>query len=247
MLLLKTELKNNSNLRKTFKFNLVSYFMKEKEAIEKGIDIEALKAEQIKLAKAVSIEDVFNFENATRFAAIHTEVLQETKESLATAVICDENLEPIEEKYIMRPIRFLYIPGYRAYRELLVMSIIYNKLSEQPDVIFIEAHGIAHPRGLGLASHFGVSLQKPTIGIAKKILIGQEKGDEIIFNNRTVAKALVTKQGAKPIYISPGHMISLKTALEVTKKCVREPHKMPEPIVLARKIAEKVKKELGKR
>ncbi|UZE94059.1 MAG: endonuclease V [Candidatus Pacearchaeota archaeon] len=221
--------------------------MKEKEAIEKGIDIEALKTEQTKLAKNISTKDVFNFENATRFGAIHTEILQKTKEIMACAAVCDENLELIEEKYIIKPIKFPYIPGYRAYRELIPMSIVYSKLEEQPDVIFIEAHGIAHPRGLGLTSHFGVSINKPTIGVAKKVLIGEEKNGEIILNKKIVAKAIVTKQGANPVYISPGHMISLKTAIEVTKRCIKEPHKMPEPIVLARKVAENVKKELGKK
>jgi len=221
--------------------------MKEEDAIEKGIDIEALKAEQKKLAKAVSLKDVFNFENATRFCAIHIMALQETKEIIASAVVVDENLELIEEKYIIRPIKFPYIPGYRAYRELPIMNVVYNKLEERPDVIFIEAHGIAHPRGLGLTSHFGISIDKPTIGVAKKILIGQEKDDEIIIDKKVVAKSIITKQGAKPIYISIGHMISLKTAIEVTKRCIKEPHKFPEPIVMARKIAEKVKQELGKK
>ena len=221
--------------------------MKEEEAIKKGIDIEALKAEQKKLAKSISLKDAFNFDNVTRFGAIHTEILQETKEILASAVVLDENLELLEEKYIIRPIKFPYIPGYRAYRELPIMTIAYSKLEEQPDLVFIEAHGIAHPRGLGLASHFGLSIQKPTIGIAKKILIGKEKNNEIILNGQVVAKETITKQGAKPIYVSPGHMISLKTAVEITKKCVKEPHKMPEPIVLARKVAEKVKNELGKK
>jgi len=221
--------------------------MKEKEAIKKGIDVEALKAEQKKLAKAVSLKDAFDFNNATKFGAIHTEILQKTKEILASCVVLDENLELIEEKYIIRPIKFPYIPGYRAYRELPVMMIIYSKLEEQPDVIFIEAHGIAHPRGLGLASHFGVSINRPTIGIAKKVLIGEQQGNEIVLNNKVVAKSTITKEGAKPIYVSPGHMISLDTALEVTKRCIKEPHKMPEPIVIARKAAEKVKNELGKK
>lgn len=221
--------------------------MKEEDAIKKGIDIEALRNEQKKLAKTISVKDAFNFNNATRFAAIHTEILQETREILASAVVCDENLKPIEERYIIKPIKFPYIPGYRAYRELPAMTIVYNKLIEQPDVVFVEAHGIAHPRGLGLTSHLGISINKPTIGVAKKILIGEEKGNEIILNKKVVAKAIKTKQGAKPVYISPGHMISLKTAVEITKKCVKEPHKLPEPIVLARKVAEKVKKELGKK
>ena len=220
--------------------------MKEKEAITRGIDIEALKAEQKKLAKNISLKDAFDFASATRFAAIHTETLEKTKEIIACAVLLDEKLELIEEKYILRSIRFPYIPGYRAYRELPVMITVYNKLEEQPDVIFVEAHGIAHPRGLGLASHFSISVNKPTIGIAKKILIGKAKNDNIILNKKVVAKSLVTRRGSKPIYISCGNLISLKTAVEVTKHCLKKPYKLPMPIVEARKAAAKIREELQK-
>ncbi|MCX8194412.1 MAG: endonuclease V [Candidatus Pacearchaeota archaeon] len=221
--------------------------MKEEEAIKKGINIEALKEEQRKLAKEVSLKDAFDFKNATRFGGVHVEILQETREILATAVVCNENLEPIEEKYAIRPIRFPYIPGFRAYRELPALTIAIGKLEEQPDFVFIEAQGIAHPRGLGLASHLGIVLNKPTIGLSKSVLVGEHVGDEVVFNKKTVAKAIVTKQGAKPVYVSPGHMISLKTAIEMTKKCIKEPHKLPEPVVLARKAADRIKRELGKK
>lgn len=221
--------------------------MKEEEAIKRGINIEALKEEQRKLAKEVSLKDAFDFNNATRLCGVHVEILQETREILATAVVCNEHLEPIEEKYAIRPIKFPYIPGFRAYRELPVLTIAIDKLEESPDLIFIEAQGISHPRGLGLASHLGIVLNKPTIGLAKTVLVGEKVNDEVIFNKKTVAKEIITKRGAKPIYVSPGHMISLKTAIEMTKKCIKEPHKMPEPIVLARKAADRIKKELGKK
>ena len=218
--------------------------MLEKEAVEKGIAIEALKAEQKKIAKLVSLKDAFDFKLASRFAAIRTEALG--KEILASIVVLDEKLEIIEEKYVLKPIRFPYIPGYRAYRELPAMLAVCNKLDGPPDVIFIESHGIAHPRGLGLASHLGVSLNQPVIGVANKILIGTQKNNEIILNNKKVASSLITKKGSRPIYISPGNMISLKTALEVTKRCLKEHHKLPEPIVQARKSVSKIKKELQK-
>lgn len=218
--------------------------MKENEAIEKGIDLEALKEEQRKLAKFVILKDEFDFKLATRFAGMHVELIG--KELLASIVVVDDKFEIIEEKYVTRPVRFPYIPGYRAYRELPAMLAAYDKLEEEPDVIFIEAVGIAHPRSLGLASHFGISVNKPVIGITKSTIEGEQKGDEILMNGKAVAASVVTKKGSRPIYVSPGNMISLKTAIEMTKRCIKEPHKLPEPIVQARKSAAKVREELQK-
>lgn len=216
--------------------------MLENEAIEKGIDLGKLKEEQKKLAKLVVLKDSSDFKLATRFAAIRTETIG--KEILAAIALLNENLETLEEHYVMMPARFPYIPCFRAYRELPVMIAVYEKLEEQADVIFIEAQGIAHPRNLGMASHFGVTTNKPTIGITQSVLEGETKNDVVMLNGKQVAQALVTKKGARPIYVSPGHMISLASAVELTKRCLREPHKLPEPIVSARKVASKVKQEL---
>lgn len=234
----------NSFLNNKF-FNpcFLDSFMKEKEAIEKGIDIEKLKEEQRKLAKLVSLKDAFDFNNATRFAGVDLETLK-TKEILATIAVLDENMELIEEKYAIKPARFPYIPGFRAYRELPCILAAYDKLEEQPDVLFIEAHGISHPRGLGLASHLGVSINKPVIGITNQILIGEEKGNQVLLNGKVIAEKVVTKQGSKPFYVSIGNLVSLNTAVELVKKCVRETHKLPEPLVQARKIANKIRKEI---
>ncbi|MCX8193977.1 MAG: endonuclease V [Candidatus Pacearchaeota archaeon] len=217
--------------------------MLEKEAIEKGIDIESLKSEQEKLAKLVSLKDAFDFGNATRFAGVDLETLK-TKEILATIAVLDENMELVEEKYAIKPARFPYIPGFRAYRELPCILAAYEKLEEQPDVFFIEANGIAHPRGLGLASHLGISINKPVIGITNHVLVGEEKGEDVVLKGKIIAKKIITKQGSKPFYVSPGHLISIASAVELVKKCVREPHKLPEPLVMARKIATKIRREI---
>ncbi|MEM2018011.1 MAG: endonuclease V [Candidatus Pacearchaeota archaeon] len=216
--------------------------MLEKEAKERGINVSALKKEQEKLAKQVSEKDAFDFKNATHFGAIITETMG--KEILAVAVIINENFETIEKKFSIQKARFPYIPGYRAFRELPVMLDVYEKLQEQADVFFILGHGIAHPRGLGIASHFGVMINKPTIGIAKNLIIGEEQNNKIFHGKKIVAEKLQTKEGAKPIYVSVGNMISLDSAVELVKRLTRKPHKLPEPIVKARKFAKEIKKEL---
>ena len=216
--------------------------MLEKEAIEKGIDVGKLRDEQRKMSKLVSCEDAFDFKNATRYAGIYTKVLN--SEILATAVVLDENLEVVEEKYAIKKITFPYIPSFRSYREMPVMLEVYKKVQEKPDVIFIDAFGIAHPRGLGLASHFGLSVNKPIIGITKNILVGIAKGDFLYIKNKKVAKKIITRQGSKPIFVSIGNMISLDTAVKITKESIKEPHKLPEPLFEARKFASKIKEEL---
>jgi len=218
--------------------------MKEEEAIQKGIDLEKLKEEQKKLAKLLELKDAFDFSNCQRYAAIVVESLK-NRELIAAIAILDEDMKLIEDKYITKMPKFPYIPGFRAYRELPIMQAVYEKIEEQPDVIFILGQGISHPQGLGIASHLGLNIQKPVIGITQSLLIGEEKDDEIYLGKKVIAKKLKTKQESRPIYISPGHLISLKTAIEVTKKCLREPHKLPEPIVEARKAISRVKKELN--
>lgn len=218
--------------------------MKEEEAIEKGIDLEKLKEEQKKLAKSLEIKDTFDFSNCQRFAAIVVESLK-NRELVASVAVLDEEMKVVEDKYIMKMPKFPYIPGFRAYRELPLMQAVYEKLEEQPDVIFILGQGISHPQGLGIASHLGLVLQKPVIGITQSLLIGEEKEEDIYLGKKIVAKKVFTKKEARPIYVSPGHLISLKTAVEITKRCLREPHKLPEPIVEARKTIARVKKELN--
>lgn len=216
--------------------------MKEEDAVAKGINLEALKEEQIKLSELVKIKDAFDFKNATRFAAIVVETLK-SKELIAGIAILDEDMKLIEDKYIIKQAKFPYIPGFRAYRELPLMLGVLEKIEEQPDVIFILGQGISHQLGLGIASHLGVSINKPTIGITQSLAKGTEKGEDIILNGKVVAKKLQTKEKSRPIYVSPGHMITLKTAIEVTKRCLKEPHKLPEPIVFARKTLSRVSDE----
>ena len=119
----------------------------------------------------------------------------------------------------------------------------FNKLQEPFDVIFFEGQGIAHPRRLGIASHFGVAVQKPSIGVAQNLLVGEVRQGKIFIDGKTVGAELQTREGSKPIYISPGNMISIDTAIELAKKWIVKPHKLPEPLVIARKYAYRVREE----
>ena len=124
----------------------------------------------------------------------------------------------------------------------------YEKLEKKPDVLIIDGSGIAHPRGIGIATHIGILLDKPSIGVTKSRLVGEfderKKCSELIYKGKKVGCAL--KRNGKYIFISPGHKVSLKTSLKIVKKCLLD--KLPEPIRLAHEYVNEVKKNvLGKR
>ncbi|MBI2629982.1 endonuclease V [Candidatus Pacearchaeota archaeon] len=220
--------------------------MHEKERIEEvikkyNIDIKKLEEEQIKLAKLVSLKDSIDFNLAERIAGIEN-VFLGNKIISALVVMDSEGLA--EQEYSEDKIRFPYIPGFRAYRELPNMIEAFNKLDEKPDIVFIRGNGILHPKGIGIASHFSIATGVPTIGIADSLHVGEVQGEDIIFNGKVMGKVLKTKEGANPIYISPGNMICLESALKLTKRLTKEPHKIPEPLRLAKRYSKEVISEI---
>jgi deoxyribonuclease V len=166
-------------------------------------------------------------------------------EVISAVVICDyKTMKVVERKYAVVKATAPYIPSYLSYREAPAIVEAVNKLENKPDVLLIDGHGIAHPRKIGLASHAGLSLDIPTIGIAKALLCGEVKEDKIIIEESTRGYTLVTKEHANPLFVSPGHKVGLKSSLEIVKNCIRLPHKLPEPLHLAHRYANKIRKEL---
>ncbi|MBW2977401.1 endonuclease V, partial [Candidatus Woesearchaeota archaeon] len=164
---------------------------------------------------------------------------------ISAFVVCDyKTMEVIERKYVVVEASMPYISGYLSYREAPAIVEAYLKLENKPDVILVDAHGIAHPRKLGMASHVGLLLDKTTVGVAKKLLVGEIKEDKIIVEEKVRGYGLVTKEYARPIFVSPGHKIGLKTSLEIVKNCMKLPHKLPEPIHLAHRYANKIREKL---
>ncbi|WP_137125648.1 endonuclease V [Roseomonas sp. HF4] len=123
-----------------------------------------------------------------------------------------------------RRAEFPYIPGYLGFREVPAIAACWDRLDPKPDVILVDGQGLAHPRGLGLACHLGLVLGVPTIGVAKSLLVGQgepgpDPGDTapILWKGRAVGAALRTRRGARPLYVSVGHRVSLGTALALLR------------------------------
>lgn len=131
-----------------------------------------------------------------------------------------------------------YIPGLLSFREIPMLVKAWEKLSTKPDVLVVDGIGIAHPRRLGIASHLGLVLGIPTIGCAKSVLTGiyEEPGDEPgstsplvdAKTGETIGMALRTKSRVKPVFVSPGHLITLEESVGLVASCVRK-HRLPEP------------------
>ena len=149
---------------------------------------------------------------------------------------------------------FPYIPGLFAFRELPVLENTYRRLGIKPDLLIVEGHGYAHPRRFGLASHLGVVLGVPTIGVAKTPLVGKvrepgpEKGSvsEILDGDEVIGMAVRTRCGARPIYISRGCGTNLSQAVEIVLSLTGN-HRMPGPLISADRLARKSRSEWRER
>ncbi|MBN2043135.1 MAG: endonuclease V [Candidatus Aenigmarchaeota archaeon] len=164
----------------------------------------------------------------------------------ACVVVLDyETFRVIEKKVIKTKIDFPYVSTFLSFREAPSVINVYRMLEKEPDVIMVNGHGIIHPVRAGLASHVGVMLEKPSIGVAQNKLVGEfkvpsELGDfnQITFEGSQIGWVLKTMEGFGHIFISPGHKVSLERSLGITKHCIRE-NKLPEPIRIAHYFAEK--------
>ena len=153
----------------------------------------------------------------------------------AAAVLTFPGLELVEKSVARCPTAFPYVPGLLAFRELPAVLAALARLNTAPDLILCDGQGIAHPRRFGIASHLGVLLDVPTIGVAKTRLTGHNdeppdvKGawTSLIDGAETIGAVVRTRAGVKPVYVSIGHRVSLKTAIELTLACVTR-YRLPE-------------------
>jgi deoxyribonuclease V len=158
----------------------------------------------------------------------------------AVVVLEYPELRLVETKTAQGRLDFPYVPGLLSFRESPLTLAACEKLSVIPDLILVDGQGIAHPRRLGLASHLGLFLNRPTIGCAKSLLCGQheepgiEPGSyaEVVDRGETIGVALRTRPGVKPVYVSIGHKVDLQTAIHWVLVCCRG-YRLPEPTRLA--------------
>ncbi|MBN2599868.1 MAG: endonuclease V, partial [Candidatus Thermoplasmatota archaeon] len=146
----------------------------------------------------------------------------------------------LEETVVFSPTDFPFISTYFSYRELPVVRKLFRHLRITPSVVLLDGNGIIHPARCGFASHVGVTLGIPTIGVAKTLLYGAVQQSQIFIENEHRGYAFSAKKDTRPIYVSPGHRISLQKSLQVIKHLCF--FKNPEPLRLAHHLA---KERLG--
>jgi deoxyribonuclease V len=170
----------------------------------------------------------------------------------AVVVMRYPELTLLEEATASARVSFPYIPGLLTFREGPPLMATFAKLNNPPDVIFFDGQGIAHPRGVGLASHLGILLDRPAIGCAKSRLVGSHapvgdgRGDwtELIHQDCQVGAVLRTRERIKPVYISQGHRIGLERAVALVLACCRG-YRIPEPIRRAHLAVNRLRMEEG--
>lgn len=215
------------------------------------------KSEAIALQKelAAQIEIYPPRSDINIISAVETAYSSDGETVFAAAVTFSfPELEEIEKRFQFEQIKFPYQPGLFFFREGLAIIRVLEKLDLEPDLLMIHGHGIAHPRGIGLASHIGLLFDKMTIGCSRKILVGshrepdEKKGSHqpIILNNREIGYVYRSKDRVKPIFISPGHRCDLATSKDIVIRCLRG-YRLPEPLRAAHLLANKYKRHFERK
>ena len=163
----------------------------------------------------------------------------------AIVIISVPDLKPIEAAVADAPLVFPYIPGLLSFREGPAVLLAWSKLKQKPDLLMFDGQGIAHPRGIGIASHMGLWLERPSIGVAKSRLYGQhaevgsmpgDREDLLDKDGTVIGTVLRTRERSKPLYISPGNSIDVKHATQFVLDCCTG-YRLPEPTRWAHKVA----------
>ncbi|MBI2125324.1 endonuclease V [Candidatus Woesearchaeota archaeon] len=201
------------------------------------MDLFELKKEQAKLSYRIKLED--SFDEIKTIGAAECQVMGD--KLLATVVVCEfPSFKVKETKQYQLGNPLPYRPGFAAYREMPAIIEAFNQLDEEPDLLLVKGPGILHPRRIGIASHLGLALNIPTIGVEDKITFGTLEDGKIVVEGEILGFEIKTKEFSNPLFASPGHNVSLETVSEIIPKTIVHPHKLPEPLHIAHKLGRKI-------
>jgi deoxyribonuclease V len=168
----------------------------------------------------------------------------------AAVVMSLPELTVIETATAAGTVSFPYFPGLFSFREAFILRAALEKISRPSDVVLVDGHGIAHPRGLGLASYLGLLLGIPAIGCAKSRLCGEfgeltlEAGSftPLRWEGKQVGWVLRSRRGGRPLFISPGHLITLDESLDLCRRCLGK-FRLPLPLRQAHVLSNRRRRE----
>ena len=198
---------------------------------------------QRELAQQVRLED--RIDRVELVAGVDLAFPQEGIGRAAIVVWRASDNVVVEEVSVDVPVTFPYVPGLLAFREGPAAEAAFRALQTEPDLVMVDGQGIAHPRGLGIAAHLGVLLDRPTIGVAKSRLFGRgeepglDPGDReplLAPDGRQIGVLLRTRPRSKPLWVSPGQYVTPDRAAEIVLACTRG-HRLPEPTFLADRLS----------
>lgn len=195
---------------------------------------EAMRLQE-RLRERVVLED--RFKSIRYVAGADIAFDPETQVAFAGVIVYRfPELEEVERRMARRKLQFPYVPGLLSFRESPILIAAFARLKTDPDLILIDGHGRAHPRLFGLACHIGVLFDKPAIGCAKSLLVGNAgepaakagSSAALEFHGERVGVVLRTRDGTRPIFVTQGHRISLSTAVKVVRRCL-DGYRIPKP------------------
>lgn len=209
------------------------------------MDLASLRAQQLKLASSVIRDDHFISDPPDLIGGADVGFEQGGEVTRAAMVLLKyPTLELVEYQVARIATTMPYIPGFLSFRETPALMAAWQQLSHKPDLLFVDGHGISHPRRLGVASHFGLLVDVPTIGVAKKRLCGKfelpssEVGAlaPLMDKDEQLAWVWRSKARCNPLFISTGHRVSLESALAWVQRCTQG-YRLPEPTRWADAVA----------
>lgn len=207
---------------------------------DRDVGIEAALDLQLELAAKVRLRD--GYARPLRTVA-GFDVRDEEGGAIAraVAVLLDaDTLQVLGSEIARTPTAMDRIPGLLSFRGLPALLLALEALPQAPDLAFVAGHGIAHPRGLGPAAHFGVASGVPSIGVADEILEGSGSEPHHVRGAYTPLRSegkqlgwlLRSRVGCDPLVVSPGHRMSMASTADLVMRFTRD-HRLPEPMRLA--------------
>lgn len=200
---------------------------------------------QHELSGQVIHDTALDVEQITLVAGVDVSVKDDVSQA-AVVVLWMPSLTVVETVTATQPTPFPYVPGLLSFREGPVLVEAFEKLVHEPEAFIFDGMGRIHPRHLGIASHMGLWLERPTVGCGKSYLFGNhhtpgiEKGDmePVMDHGEQLGMVVRTRRNVNPVYISPGHRANIDSAVELVMRTTPK-YRLPEPVRQAHKAAGK--------